>query len=161
MILESSRKDCTMPWNTSSVAVGYLRMVGHFNGETPQSALVNGASGAQPHVNGIRRALQHRGLPREMRFCHLPEMNTTCTQLPLFEVSLVRLELIMFCCCSVAQSCPTLCDPMDCSMPGFPVVHYLPEFAQTHVHWVNDAIQPSRPLLSPSPDQVCWPEKSG
>ena len=109
-------------------------MVGHFNGETPQSALVNGASGAQPHVNGIRRALQHRGLPREMRFCHLPEMNTTCTQLPLFEVSLVRLELIMFCCCSVAQSCPTLCDPMDCSMPGFPVVHYLPEFAQTHVH---------------------------
>ena len=40
---------------------------------------------------------------------------------------------------------------MDCSMPGFPVLHYLPEFAQTHVHWVSDAIQPSHPLLSPSP----------
>ena len=44
-----------------------------------------------------------------------------------------------------------LCDPMDCSMPGFPVLHRLPEFAQTHVHWVDDAIQPSHLLLSPSP----------
>ena len=54
-------------------------------------------------------------------------------------------------CCIVAQSCPTLCDPMDCSMPGLPVLHYVPEFAQTHVHWINDAIQPSYPLSSPSP----------
>ena len=45
------------------------------------------------------------------------------------------------CCCSVAQSCLTLWDPMDCSTPGFPVLHYLQEFAQTHVHWVSDAIQ--------------------
>ena len=52
---------------------------------------------------------------------------------------------------SVAKSCLILCDPMDCRMPGFPVLHYLPEFAQTHVHWVDDAIQPSCPLLSPSP----------
>ena len=52
---------------------------------------------------------------------------------------------------SVAQSCLTLCDPMDCSTPGFPVHQQLPEFAQTHVHWVNDAIQPSHPLSSPSP----------
>ena len=52
------------------------------------------------------------------------------------------------CCCSVAQSCLTLCDPMDCSTPGFPVLHNLPEFAQTHVHWVGDAIQPSPPLSS-------------
>ena len=44
-----------------------------------------------------------------------------------------------------------LCDPMDCSMPGFPVLHHLPEFAQTRVHQVSDAIQPSHPLLSPSP----------
>ena len=49
------------------------------------------------------------------------------------------------------QSCLTLCDPMDCSTPGFPVHHQLPELAQTHVHQVCDAIQPSRPLLSPSP----------
>ena len=52
---------------------------------------------------------------------------------------------------SVAQSCPTLCDPMDCSMPGLPVHHQLPEVIQTHVHWVRDAIQPSHPLSSPSP----------
>ena len=55
------------------------------------------------------------------------------------------------CCCSVAQSCPILCDPMDCSTPGFPVLHHLLEFAQIHVHWVSDAIQPSHPLSSPSP----------
>ena len=53
---------------------------------------------------------------------------------------------------SLAQSCLTLCDPMDCSMPGFPVHHQLPEFTQTHVHRVGDAIQPSHhPLSSPSP----------
>ena len=52
---------------------------------------------------------------------------------------------------SVAQSCLTLCDPMNCSMPGHPVHHQLPEFTQTHVHWVGDAIQPSHPLSSPSP----------
>ena len=49
-------------------------------------------------------------------------------------------------CCSVAQSCPTLCNTMDCSMPGFLVLHYLPQFAQTHVHGVTIAIQPSHPL---------------
>ena len=52
---------------------------------------------------------------------------------------------------SVAQSCPTLCDPMNCSTPGLPVHHQLPEFTQTRVHWVRDAIQPSHPLSSPSP----------
>ena len=52
---------------------------------------------------------------------------------------------------SVAQSCLTLCNPMNHSMPGLPVHHQLPEFTQTHVHQVGDAIQPSHPLLSPSP----------
>ena len=52
---------------------------------------------------------------------------------------------------SVTQSCPTLNDPMNRSMPGLPVHHQLPEFTQTHVHWVSDAIQPSHPLFSPSP----------
>ena len=52
---------------------------------------------------------------------------------------------------SIAQSCPTLCDPMDCSTPGFPVHPQLLELAQTHVHRVGDAIQPSHPFLSPSP----------
>ena len=55
------------------------------------------------------------------------------------------------CCCTVTKSCPALCDTMNCSMPGFPVLHDLPEFTQTHVHWVGDAIQPSHPLSPPSP----------
>ena len=52
---------------------------------------------------------------------------------------------------SSVQSRLTLCNPMDCSTPGLPVLHQLPEFRQTHVHWVSDAIQASHPLLSPSP----------
>ena len=52
---------------------------------------------------------------------------------------------------SVAQSCPTLCDPMNRSTPGLPVHHQLPEFTQIHFHLVSDAIQPSHALLSPSP----------
>ena len=52
---------------------------------------------------------------------------------------------------SVAQSCPTLWDPMACSTPGLPVHHQLPEFTQTRIHWVSDAIQPSHPLSPPSP----------
>ena len=54
-------------------------------------------------------------------------------------------------CSSVTQSCPILCDLMNCSTPGLPVYHQLPEFTQTHVHRVGDAIQPSHPLSSPSP----------
>ena len=50
---------------------------------------------------------------------------------------------------SVIKSCPTLCDPTDCSIPGFLFLHYLPEFAQTYVHWISNAIQPSHPLLHP------------
>ena len=53
--------------------------------------------------------------------------------------------------CSVTQSCPALCNPMDCSKLGFPVHHQLPELAQTHVHWVGDTIKPSHLLPSPSP----------
>ena len=55
------------------------------------------------------------------------------------------------CCYSVAPSCPTLCNPMNCSTPSFPVLHHLLELAQIHIHWVGDASQPSHPLLSPSP----------
>ena len=58
-------------------------------------------------------------------------------------------EMVQF--SSVAQSCPTLCDRMNCSTPGLPVHHQLPKFIQTHVHRVGDAIQPSHPLSSPSP----------
>ena len=59
---------------------------------------------------------------------------------------------------SVAQSCPTLCNPMNCSTPGLPVHHQLPEFTQSHVHRVSDAIQPSHPLSSPSPPAPSPPQ---
>ena len=61
---------------------------------------------------------------------------------------------------SVIQSCATLCDPMDCSMPGLPVHHQLREFTQTHVHWVGDAIQPSHPLSSPLLPPSIFPSNS-
>ena len=71
--------------------------------------------------------------------------NVLCYFLLFFSSFLLRIMLFISCCCPVAQLCPTLCDPMDCSMPAFPVHHFL-EFAQTHVHWVVDAIQPSHLL---------------
>ena len=67
-------------------------------------------------------------------------------------VILIRCTLLIIAMVSsVTQLCPTLCDPINCSMPGLPVHHLLPDFTQTHVHWVGDAMQPSHPLSSPSP----------
>ena len=83
-------------------------------------------------------------LPRtHLKHCHIQPV--------LFSTALGGLLDILVQFSSVTQSCPTLCNPMDCSRPGLPVHHQLPEFTQTHVYWVSDAIQPSHPLLSPSP----------
>ena len=62
-----------------------------------------------------------------------------------------HLEVLGGCCCSASRSCLTVCNSMDCSTPGFLVLHHLLELAQTHVHRVSDAIQPFYPLPSPSP----------
>ena len=62
---------------------------------------------------------------------------------------------------SVTQSCPTLCNPMNCGTPGLPVHHQLSEFAQTHVRWVSDAIQPSHPLSPPSPPALNLTQHQG
>ena len=67
----------------------------------------------------------------------------------------------LLCCSSVAKLCPILCDPTDCSTPGFPVLHYLPEFAQSHVHRVSDIIQPSHPWSSPSPPAFSLSQHQG
>ena len=64
-------------------------------------------------------------------------------------------------CCSVTKLCPTLCDPMDCSTPGFPVLRNLPEFAQTHIHRIGDAIQPSHALSSPFPPALNLSQHQG
>ena len=63
--------------------------------------------------------------------------------------------------CSVTKLCLTLCDSMVCSMPGGPVLHHLPKFAQVHVHWVNDDMQPSHPLSTPSPPTICLSQHQG
>ena len=65
------------------------------------------------------------------------------------------------CCCSVTRACLTLCDFMDCKSPGFSLLHYLLEFAQTHVHQVRDAIQPSHPLSSASPPAFNLSQRQG
>ena len=87
---------------------------------------------------------------------NLPERKTDWRNQPDFRlydkatvVKTVRFSSVQF--SSVAQSCPTLCDPMNCRTPGLLVHHQLPEFTQTHVHQVRDAIQPSYPQSSPSP----------
>ena len=57
-------------------------------------------------------------------------------------------------CCLITKSCPVLCNPIDCSTPGFPVLHYLLEFVKTYVYWVGDSIHPSHPLLPSSPSAI-------
>ena len=69
----------------------------------------------------------------------------------------MRISCYHIYCCSGTKSCLTLCDSMDCIAPGFPDLHYLLEFAQTHVHWVSDAIQSSHPLSFPSPPTSIFP----
>ena len=78
------------------------------------------------------------------------------------DIYIAAMSLLLF----SHQLCPALCDPMDCSIPGFPVLHNLLELIQTHVHWAGDAIQPSHPLSSPSPafnllgvfsNELAWP----
>ena len=76
-----------------------------------------------------------------------PELVFMKENAPLFQV----IPFYCSCCCSVLKLCPTYCDPLDCSSPGFPVLHHLLELAQTHMHWFGYAIQSSCPLLPPSP----------
>ena len=70
-------------------------------------------------------------------------------------------KFVQNCCCSVTKSCLTLCDSMDCSMPGFPVLHHPLEFAQTHVHWISDAIQISHPLSPTFPPALNLCQRQG
>jgi len=76
-------------------------------------------------------------------------LNNDCMDTKALNTYIIKQWSVQF--SSVAQSCPTLCEPMNCSVPGLPVHHQLPEFTQTYVHRVSDAIQPSHPLLSPFP----------
>ena len=86
---------------------------------------------------------------------YIPTSNGEEAKVECFYEDLATISSVQF--SSVSQSCPTLCNPMNCSVPGLPVHHQLPEFTQTHVHRVSDAIQPSHPLSSPSPPAQSFP----
>ena len=103
------------------------------------------------HVSWLRA-------PRGHKFCWRPAVTQGTEQIPkpanlqrLFQSKTSISKRGVGSCCSVSKLCPSLCDPMDCSRSGSSVLHGLPEFTQTHVHWVGDVIQPSHPLFSPSP----------
>ena len=96
--------------------------------------------------------------PRKVSLSWPPYKRSSLETL-LYPISLPQsplLFLLLF-----SQSCLTLCNPMDCSTPGFSSLHYLLEFTQGHVHWVSDAIQPSHPLSSPSPPAFNLPQHLG
>jgi len=98
-----------------------------------------------------------RGHTKEKPICfsfHLGSETDTQISYVLQENMVSLNSCFCLCSCLVAQSCPTLCDPMDCSMSGFPVLHHLPEVTQTHVHWVDDAIQLSHPVSLPFPHSL-------
>ena len=84
-----------------------------------------------------------------------------CPELQLKFLRHGVVKQLAHCCSSVAQSCPALCDPMDYSTPGCPVLHHLPEFAQVHVHCINDAIQTSHPLSPSSPSAFSLSQHQG
>ena len=115
------------------------------------AALVGRLPTTGPPGKSVCRSL--KGFDRK---CHIPPPQIGPVALPLASL---RFSFPYTCSTTrysvqfslVTQSCPTLCDPMDCSTPGLPVHHQLPEPTQTHVHRVGDAIQPCHPLSSPSP----------
>ena len=88
-------------------------------------------------------------LPFTLLFFCLILFTLNCCMTACLLVVFSSLQSMLYTISSIAQSCPTLCNPMDCSTPGLLVHHQLLEFTQSHVHWVGDAIQPSHPLLSP------------
>ena len=88
-------------------------------------------------------------------------MKVSCLSFSLVEAEWKFYPLMQIYCCSVAQLCPTLCDPMDYSTPGLPVAHYLPKFAQVHVHCISGAIQLSHPLIPSSPSALSFSQHQG
>ena len=103
----------------------------------------------QARITGVGNHSFLKGSPTQrLNLCLLHFLHWQVSSLPLEPPGKTHPTLD---CCSVAQSCPTLFDTTNCSMPCLPVLHYLPEFPQIHVHWVDNAIQPSQPLLPASP----------
>ena len=103
----------------------------------------------------------------KVNYCNLSSINLLKTKnhmviwINVEKVSDKIQHPFMICCCSVTKLCSTVSDPVNCSSPGFPVLYYLPEFEQTHVCWVSDAIHPFHPLSSPSPPALNLSQHQG
>ena len=126
----------SLPWKQTEIILSFLRL----HPSTAFRTLVD-HDGIQGGLNSSTKdgtPTPYSGSTKVLLIIGLPE------KFPQLSFSSVQFI-------SVAQSCPILCDPMNRSTPGLPVHHQLPEFTQTHVHRVSDAIQPSHPLSSPSP----------
>ena len=149
----SDGKECACSAGDPGSILGLGRSSGEGNGTPVQySCLGNpmdrGAWRAEVHgVSTSRTRLSDLTLTLSIQLWHLV-VSLQCFNCCGFII--MCFNMIRYC-CLVSQLCQTLLDPMDCSTPGFPVLHYLLEFPQTHVHWVDEAIQPSNPLLLPSP----------
>ena len=104
-------------------------------------------------INKVKRQMTNR----QKTFHHISQRIISLLNIVFLKIEKIKIQHLdrkvnqWYKFSSVAQSCPTLCDPTSCSMPGLPVHHQLPEFTQTHVHRVSDAIQSSHPLSPPSP----------
>ena len=105
-------------------------------------------SGSSSSQSFYLRPLLTLGLQCCPSATHYPRQSL---KIPIYFSCSKSVFLLLWICCLVAQSCLTLCDPMDCSTPGFPLLCHLLELAQTHVHQVGEAIKPAHPLSSPSP----------
>ena len=129
----------------------YLALIFADNGNVVQSGLATYPRLCSWYSQNADQQLCDPGAPVLAWGC--PKECVHVLRIWQFDVQNYRgpVEIINCCCSSVAQLCPTLCDPTDCSTPGFPALHHLLELAQTHVFWVGDAIQPSHPLSFPSP----------
>ena len=138
-----------MPW--TSLAVQWLGLLASRTGSPGQGTKILHATGPGAFPSQIRFHIKNVAFQSRFPASLENLENLERGVLILNWQKSASAKLTFCCCCLVAKSCPTLWDPMDCSTPGFPVLHYLPEFAQTHVHWVCDAMQPSQPLPPPSP----------
>ena len=107
-----------------------------------RSSVIAGKTKTPPAVSSPQEKQKH---------LHLSPLHHSPSHVPAGRQLAWKNSLLFGSCCSVTKSCPTLWDPMDCSTSSFPVLHNLPEFVQTHVYWVSDAIQPPHSLSPPSP----------
>ena len=155
---EKSKQDCDINYSSVQSLSSVQTLCDPMNHSTPDLPVHHQLpESTQTHVHGQRRSLRKMvgGVKSCLELNPIPSRDAHRAQTkPCVNQETLQTEPklslgVQF--SSLAQSCPTLCNPMNCSTPGLPVHHQLPEFTQTHVHRVSDAIQPFYSLLSPSP----------